>query len=209
MRVIFMIPSKPPPKVAEPEKWSKEFNDFLALCLMKNPDQRPTAEALLESPFFAGNKDGGVLLPLIKEADEIISRIGRGEALGLESESGSEEEDEPRSSRPVASESGTMNMNTCQNFSTMIISEGSETMKYEGTMKVNSDDGFVPQFMSFLDKEKETPASTTKYSEMTNEELKRRLADVMEKGDRDVEKIRKKYEKQKMDIDAALKMRRK
>jgi serine/threonine protein kinase len=43
-----MIPSKPPPKFSEPDKWSKEMNDFLSKCLTKNPDQRPGADELLK-----------------------------------------------------------------------------------------------------------------------------------------------------------------
>lgn len=35
MRAIFLIPSKPPPKLTEPSKWSNEFNDFIKCCLVK------------------------------------------------------------------------------------------------------------------------------------------------------------------------------
>lgn len=54
MRVIFMIPTRPPPTLSEPEKWSKEFKDFVSLALVKNPESRPDARRLLKvlSPFF-------------------------------------------------------------------------------------------------------------------------------------------------------------
>jgi serine/threonine protein kinase len=35
MRAIFLIPSKPPPKLNDPAKWSNEFNDFIKCCLLK------------------------------------------------------------------------------------------------------------------------------------------------------------------------------
>jgi serine/threonine protein kinase len=43
-----MIPSRPPPRLSEPEKWSREFNDFVAQCLTKNATERPTADDLLK-----------------------------------------------------------------------------------------------------------------------------------------------------------------
>ena len=35
MRAIFLIPSKPPPRLSDPTKWSNEFNDFIKACLVK------------------------------------------------------------------------------------------------------------------------------------------------------------------------------
>lgn len=42
-----MIPTKPPPFFKTPEKWSEEFKDFVTSCLVKNPEQRITAQKLL------------------------------------------------------------------------------------------------------------------------------------------------------------------
>lgn len=50
MRAIFLIPSKPPPSFAEPQKWGADIRSFLALCLNKDPVARPTASQLLEVP---------------------------------------------------------------------------------------------------------------------------------------------------------------
>eukprot|EP01027_Heterolobosea_sp_BB2_P017194 GEZU01024386.1.p1 GENE.GEZU01024386.1~~GEZU01024386.1.p1 ORF type:complete len:348 (-),score=102.81 GEZU01024386.1:209-1252(-) len=52
MRAIFMIPSRQPPTLSDPDNWSDEFNDFIFQCLKKDPSQRPTAEALLKHPFI-------------------------------------------------------------------------------------------------------------------------------------------------------------
>jgi len=43
-----MIPAKPSPTLVDPKKHSAEFNDFIAKCVDKNPENRPTAEALLQ-----------------------------------------------------------------------------------------------------------------------------------------------------------------
>ncbi len=40
MVALRQIPSRDPPTLKEPDKWSKEFRDFLALCLQKDPDDR-------------------------------------------------------------------------------------------------------------------------------------------------------------------------
>ncbi len=59
MRAIFLIPSKPPPKLLEPvattdgpRKWSADFHDFIAKCLVKDPTQRLDAAQLLSHPFL-------------------------------------------------------------------------------------------------------------------------------------------------------------
>jgi serine/threonine protein kinase len=47
LRAIFQIPNKAPPTLTEKEKWSDEFNDFIAQCLAKSPEDRPTSKVLL------------------------------------------------------------------------------------------------------------------------------------------------------------------
>jgi myosin-3 len=66
---MIQIPLRPPPTLSEPKNFSTEFNDFLAQCLKKNPDQRPEPEELLTHPFLIGaehNKDS--LKEMIREA---------------------------------------------------------------------------------------------------------------------------------------------
>lgn len=43
-----MIPNRPPPRLKNEGKWSKEFVDFVSKCLTKDPDIRPTSKQLLE-----------------------------------------------------------------------------------------------------------------------------------------------------------------
>eukprot|EP00762_Andalucia_godoyi_P000461 ANDGO_03208.mRNA.1 Serine/threonine-protein kinase 4 homolog A len=73
MRVIFMIPAKPPPKLDDPESWSKPFLDFLELCLRKKPSERPTAQELLDCPFIRrGAKLKSNLQAVIDETEQKI-----------------------------------------------------------------------------------------------------------------------------------------
>ncbi|WPH03855.1 Hypothetical protein R9X50_00673800 [Acrodontium crateriforme] len=51
MKVLFIIPKEKPPRL-EGSKWTKEFKDFVALCLNKDGDKRPSARALLKHPFI-------------------------------------------------------------------------------------------------------------------------------------------------------------
>lgn len=56
MKVLFLIPKNPPP-VLEGD-YSKDFKDFIAQCLIKNPSERKTVRDLLKHRFIksAGKK---------------------------------------------------------------------------------------------------------------------------------------------------------
>lgn len=55
MRVLLKIQKSDPPKLDKPSHWSKEFNEFIAKCLTKDPSQRPTAEDLLKVSTLTWN----------------------------------------------------------------------------------------------------------------------------------------------------------
>ncbi|OBW66231.1 MAG: Uncharacterized protein AUREO_037010 [Aureobasidium pullulans] len=63
MKVLFLIPKERAPRL-EGGTWSKEFRDFVALCLNKDADTRPTAKTLLKHKFIqrAGRVDSLKLL---------------------------------------------------------------------------------------------------------------------------------------------------
>jgi serine/threonine kinase 3 len=42
-----------PEPFEEPEKWSKDFHDFIGKCLQKSPQNRATAEQLLKVQSIA------------------------------------------------------------------------------------------------------------------------------------------------------------
>ncbi|TMW55791.1 hypothetical protein Poli38472_010673 [Pythium oligandrum] len=74
MRAIFMIPSRPSPTLKNPSSYSSECHDFLAKCLQKDAQQRPSAADLLPHPFIAkqverltSNMSG---LPILQELYE-------------------------------------------------------------------------------------------------------------------------------------------
>ncbi|XP_032674602.1 serine/threonine-protein kinase 10 isoform X3 [Odontomachus brunneus] len=67
MRVLLKIQKSDPPKLDQPGKWSKEFNDFIAKALIKDPSSRPTADDLLKHPFISRNLDPKSVRDLLLE----------------------------------------------------------------------------------------------------------------------------------------------
>jgi len=67
MRVLLRIQKSDPPHLDRPSKWSSEFNDFIRICLTKDPNQRPTAGQLLEHPFVRNALDPKPILDLLTE----------------------------------------------------------------------------------------------------------------------------------------------
>jgi serine/threonine protein kinase len=52
MRALMQIPLRASPKLSEPDKWSKEFSDFLEIALEKEPKKRAKIADLLAHPFL-------------------------------------------------------------------------------------------------------------------------------------------------------------
>ena len=76
MKVLFLIPKAPAPRL-EGNNYSQEFKDFVAACLVKDPDLRPTASELLQHCFIrnAGSFEG--LRELVQRRHELDSRQDR------------------------------------------------------------------------------------------------------------------------------------
>lgn len=67
MRVLLKIQKSDPPKLDQPGKWSKEFNDFIAKALIKDPASRPTSEELLKHSFVNRTLDSKPIRDLLLE----------------------------------------------------------------------------------------------------------------------------------------------
>lgn len=76
MKVIFQIPSLPAPTLPNPEKWSPQFHEFLASCLQKDPNKRPSAaELLANSPFIRNAKSQALVAELVHASMEEIEQF--------------------------------------------------------------------------------------------------------------------------------------
>uniref|UniRef100_A0A0K0F1Z1 non-specific serine/threonine protein kinase n=1 Tax=Strongyloides venezuelensis TaxID=75913 RepID=A0A0K0F1Z1_STRVS len=69
IRVLFLIPKNDPPTLVGKE-WSKSFREFVELCLNKNPDNRPTAKALLRHPFIKRAKKNSYLCDVLERVQQ-------------------------------------------------------------------------------------------------------------------------------------------
>jgi len=70
MRAMLLITQSKSPTLSDPSSASPEFNDFLSICLKKDPKERPTAEELLKHPFVADINRTKVLHALLSEYDD-------------------------------------------------------------------------------------------------------------------------------------------
>ena len=60
--VMKHIVREPPKGLTNPEKWSKEFNNFVSLCLTVEADKRPNAKDLIKHPFILKFSRGNALI---------------------------------------------------------------------------------------------------------------------------------------------------
>nr|AGT28744.1 SLK [Artemia parthenogenetica] len=76
MRVLLKIQKSEPSTLDNPKKWSKDFNDFIAKCLVKDPTHRWTAAELQKHPFISCTLDSKPIRELIAEYKaEIVEEI--------------------------------------------------------------------------------------------------------------------------------------
>lgn len=80
MKVLFLIPKERPPRLEGPQ-WTKEFKDFVAACLNKDADRRPTAKALLRHKFIQRAGKVETLTELVNKAQKYGASVERGDRL--------------------------------------------------------------------------------------------------------------------------------
>ncbi|XP_037712526.1 serine/threonine-protein kinase 10 isoform X2 [Drosophila subpulchrella] len=76
MRVLLKIQKSEPPKLEQPSRWSKEFNDFLKKSLVKDPQVRPTTDVLMQHGFINRNLDSKPIKDLLLEYKaEVVEEV--------------------------------------------------------------------------------------------------------------------------------------
>ncbi|KAK2857738.1 hypothetical protein Q7C36_005657 [Tachysurus vachellii] len=146
MRAIFMIPTNPPPTFRIPDQWSEPFRDFVAQCLIKNPESRATATQLLQHPFIKNVKSNSVLRALITEAMELKLKKQETEQREQDTEdeenSDEDEVDQGTMVRASTSDLGTVRAvgSLGSSLGTMIEHNDSTLESQLGTMVINSED---------------------------------------------------------------------
>lgn len=74
MRAIFIIPTESPPALKHPDEWSQRFNDFIAHCLVKKPEERTPADELLKHEFITTAPGPEVVKAMIEDAGEMAKQ---------------------------------------------------------------------------------------------------------------------------------------
>jgi len=83
-----MIPNSPPPTLNNPEDYSNDFNDFLRMCLQKDPTKRPDAETLLSTnPFIVNAPPKRVIASLVDQCMPMIDEYRLNESKEAENDS--------------------------------------------------------------------------------------------------------------------------
>ena len=75
------IRDNPARGLSQPSRWSEMFNDFVSLCLRVDPDERPTAEDLLQHPLIKDNPKS--LKLLVAKYRELIEEARNNKAKKL------------------------------------------------------------------------------------------------------------------------------
>ncbi|XP_003385366.1 PREDICTED: serine/threonine-protein kinase 3-like [Amphimedon queenslandica] len=153
MRAIFMIPTKPPPTLKQADNFSNEFSDFISRCLVKSPEERPSATSLLQHRFVKGNKS----IDIVKELVQLA--MAKLEEEEEEEEEGDEDDEFVTASNTMIQrgypDSIIINEPTVSDLGTLVIvddDEGDSTMKRVDTDK-DSKEPYKPHFMHHFNKE--------------------------------------------------------
>ncbi|KAJ6235568.1 sterile20-like kinase [Anaeramoeba flamelloides] len=96
MRFLFLISKKESPKLKNHHKYSREFNDFISKCLIKNCVKRPHSKTLLKHTFIKKGKKYlklNIIANLVEDVKFLIRKRGYRFAEDTSSSSSSSESD--------------------------------------------------------------------------------------------------------------------
>jgi len=198
MRAIFLIPSRDPPTLSEREEWSDDFNDFIARCLIKDPEERWSVDQLLKHPFIKTARGPGFLQPLVDEVLEAIEDAGgRDKAMGFSTID---------DSKTKQSTGGYVSSGSEPDMYSTIVVRGEEEEEEEeeeddeggyGTLvrkdtSKSKKNGSTPAFLKHIQNSK---ATENEYSKMTVKELKKLKTQLISEKAQKIAEIRQRYEK--------------
>ena len=124
MRAMFKIPFNPPPTLQHPERWSKDFVDFISCCLNKNPTQRLSAMELLLHPFISSFVHSpSILDSLLSKCDEIKQRKLEESREQLARAAANQYNGEPSADHPSEKVQMETGQGTDKNYGTSVIEE--------------------------------------------------------------------------------------
>mmetsp|Transcript_4863 Transcript_4863/g.18220 ORF Transcript_4863/g.18220 Transcript_4863/m.18220 type:complete len:651 (-) Transcript_4863:82-2034(-) len=140
MRALFLIPQRPPPTLAHPEQFSDDMNDFVAQCLQKNPNDRPTASALLKHSFLRkqAKKSKKVFTILLDEINQRYQEAGGKEEYFRQLRAKHEEPLTEQSTIDSLDTGSDSSDSDDGNYDTMIMNSNTQT--YADTSEMGSDD---------------------------------------------------------------------
>ncbi|CAI8037800.1 Serine/threonine-protein kinase TAO3 [Geodia barretti] len=77
MSALYHIAQIDPPRLAHPEDWSNGFQKLVTRCLQKAPEDRPTAEELMQDEFLSscGDQSGDVLFQLVQRTKDAVQLL--------------------------------------------------------------------------------------------------------------------------------------
>lgn len=227
MRAIFMIPSKPAPSIRDKTKCSNDLLDFVTRCLMKNPQERPTASELLQHKYIKNCVDGSILNDVIQEVLE-IKRINEAES---KLEAGNENSGLACSFSGLKVDNYDTLVEKTQNFQTLKSTnepdEEEEEEESMSTMVIN--DGSVKQIIPAFQFNSSDPAQyeanmvknliykelklmekdQTVINKLNKEEIKLRLKYLDEQMDEEIKELKLKFQNKRDVILKAIEVKKK
>lgn len=208
LRAMFVIPTRPPPRLSEPDKWSPEFNDFIAKCLVKNPKDRCSSEELLQHPFLLKAKSPSVMRELIDYANVCIKEAGgREAALGLDDEDSDDDSEKSGTTRSRGTDTGSHSDSDDDDGTIKSVrTDDDEDDEGCGTMvkTKNNTSSYRPAYLDLC----KSFAANKDFGELTTDELAKLLEETQKEEDREIAAVRSKYEKQKAPLVKELAARR-